>query len=78
MPPQDRVGLHDAHNLLKRPLAETLPDFGQCPPFAIGQAQTTLNLIPKNQILGHKILERQPRQQDPRTRGPVESALPVG
>ena len=55
MPAQDRVGLHDAHNLLKRPLAETLPDFGQCPPFANGQAQTTLDLIPKNPILGHKI-----------------------
>ena len=25
-----------------------------------------------------KILERQPGQQDPRTRGPVESTLPVG
>ena len=39
----------------KRPLAETLSDFSQCPPFAIGQAQATLGLIPKNPILGHKI-----------------------
>ena len=31
-----------------------LSELGQRPPFAIGQAQATLELISKNSILGHK------------------------
>ena len=56
MPAQERLGLHYARHLVERSLAELFSDLGQCPPFAIRQAQATLDPISKNSILGHKIL----------------------
>ena len=55
MPAQDRLGLHNIRYRFERTIAETISDFSQCPPFAVSQAQATLDLIPKNPILDHKI-----------------------
>jgi len=51
VPAQNRVRPHDARYPIQGALAETLSDVGQCPPFAIGQAHATLELISKSEEL---------------------------
>ena len=56
VPTQDRVGFHDTRDLVEGLLTETPSYLSQRPPFAIGQAQATLDLISKNSILRGEVL----------------------
>ena len=56
MPSEDRLRPHDACYLFERSPAELFSDLNQGSPFAVGQAQTALELISKNSILGNEVL----------------------
>ena len=55
VPPEDRIGPDDTRYLFERSLAELFSDLGQRSPLTIGQAQTALQLISKNTILGNEV-----------------------
>ena len=56
VPSEYRLRPHDACYPFKRSLAELFSDLSQGSPLAVGQAQTALELISKNSILGNELL----------------------
>ena len=77
VPPENRIGPDDTRHLFERALAELFSDLRQGSPLTIGQAQTALQLISKNTILGNEVLVAQEQFSVDRSRDVRQHGLPV-
>ena len=77
MPPEDGIGPDDTRYLFECSLANLFSDLGQCSPLTIAQAQTALQLIAENTILGNEVLVAQEQFVIDRSCDVRQRCLPV-
>ncbi|MEE9180665.1 MAG: hypothetical protein V3U22_07180, partial [Vicinamibacteria bacterium] len=72
-----RLRPHDIGHFVECPLSERPADLGQGSPLAVGQAQTTLDLLSKNTILGRQVIIPQKQFLINRSRDVRQHCLPA-